>query len=177
MPIDQETLAGSTVRVVTKEAVPFVEISYDDGEPVYGGLCFDMLRELQRRIGFNVSIEHLDAAAATNDLIVKVENNEADIALSWITISEARAGALPLSLASFCACFAHCSKRRTRRFQPAVLLAELAIHCAQGRLQDQFLVVSGTVFARSLACDCAVAAWVSLEECWAGFWVDVKGFL
>ena len=52
-----ESLRGQTIRIITVDHEPFVDISIDDatGEKSYEGMCVELIKSLARNENFSIS--------------------------------------------------------------------------------------------------------------------------
>ncbi|KAA8495828.1 Glutamate receptor ionotropic, delta-1 [Porphyridium purpureum] len=88
-PFDRAAATGRTLRVAVNHAPPFNIIQYENGGFLVLGINGQVIIGLARRLGF--TYEFVEAYNATvNDLVDMVDKGEADLAMSWSTISASR---------------------------------------------------------------------------------------
>lgn len=104
-------LKDETIRVVTVDHEPFIEITTNktDGKKTYSGFCIELLKELQKILGFQYEFveatndesfgQDLHGNGSFNGMIGMVQNNHADIILADIPITSDTAQFIDFSVA------------------------------------------------------------------------------
>ena len=83
IPRDQESLRGSHIEIVTKEAKPFVFVNANAAtiSEKYSGLAIDLIERLASELEFTYDLTHVTDDTPTNDMISSVANGTYDMVI------------------------------------------------------------------------------------------------